>query len=79
MLMEDKRREANMKMKFRCANNRPHEWHFEEHCPEWPASEFMDTTDVPPTSQLCPKCVDRKARELLADIMGHRGSSEVIQ
>ena len=68
-----------MKMKFRCANNRPQEWHFEKHCPQWPSSEFTDTPYVPPTSQLCPKCVDLKARELLADLMGQRGSSEVIQ
>ena len=59
-----------MKMKFRCASIRPQEWHFEQQCPEWPLSEFIDTVDVPPTPQLCPKCVDRKARELLADVIG---------
>lgn len=68
-----------MKMKFRCASDRPQEWHFEEQCPEWPLSEFMDTADVPPSSQLCPKCVDLKAHELLADLIGLRGSTEVIQ
>jgi|GEM_PF-2874188 hypothetical protein len=68
-----------MKMKFRCANNHPQEWHFEEQCSEWPLSEFMDTADVPPTSQLCSKCVDIKARELLADLIGQRGSPPVIQ
>lgn len=68
-----------MKLKFRCASDRPQEWHFEEHCPEWPLSEFMDTADVPPSAQLCPRCVDLKARELLADLIGHRDSTEVIQ
>jgi hypothetical protein len=68
-----------MKMRFRCANNHPQEWHFEEQCPEWPLSDFMDTAAVPPTAQLCTRCVDLKARELLADLIGHRGSSEVIQ
>jgi hypothetical protein len=65
--------EGSMKTRFRRANNSPEEWHFEEHCPAWPATGFSDTEEVPPTSQLCPKCVDLKARDLLWHLIGPKG------
>jgi hypothetical protein len=68
-----------MKTKFRRANNIPEQWHFEEHCPAWPASDFIDSEDVPPTSQLCPKCVDLKARDLLWHLIGPKGSTSIMQ
>ncbi|HEY6198370.1 MAG TPA: hypothetical protein VI231_07180 [Candidatus Binatia bacterium] len=68
-----------MKTQFRCANNRPEEWHFEELCPAWPARDFMHTEEVPPTSRLCAKCIDLKARELLSDLLGSRDSTHPVQ
>jgi hypothetical protein len=66
-----------MRTKFRCVKTRSDQWHFQEQCPDWPLSDFIDTRDIPPTSQLCSKCVDIKARELLADLM--RGSIPAVQ
>jgi hypothetical protein len=68
-----------MKTQFRCANSRPEEWHFEEFCPSWPAEDFTYTEEVPPTTRLCVKCIDLKARELLSDMLGSRESSHVVQ
>lgn len=66
-------------MQFRCANSRPEEWHFEEHCPAWPVENFVATEEVPPTPRLCAKCVDLKARELLSDMLAARDSTQPMQ
>jgi len=68
-----------MKTKFRRANSDPEKWHFEEHCPAWPASDFVEKCDVPPTHQLCSKCVDLKARDLLWHLIGPKGTTSAIQ
>ncbi len=39
----------------------------------------MNTEEVPPTSRLCAKCIDLKARELLSDLLGSRDSTHPVQ
>lgn len=68
-----------MKTQFRCSNSRPEEWHFEEFCTAWPAEDFTYTEEVPPTTRLCVKCIDLKARELLSDLLGSRDPTQPVQ
>jgi hypothetical protein len=71
--------EDSMAIKFRCTNSRPTEWHFEDRCPEWPHSDYAETREVPPTPQLCSKCVDLKARELLTHLISGKDALSVVQ
>ncbi len=68
-----------MKTRFRCAKSRPEEWHFDKRCPDWPAADFADSEEVPPTPRLCVKCIDLKARALLSDILGSRDPAQPVQ